>query len=95
MREEAFDALSQPTRQSTILSAPEKAMVHQHGIGMLFNGGIDQGQAGGDAAKQALDLWASLNLQPIGAIVFKLGRCQQVVEVNLDLSRAGHGVRLE
>ena len=52
----------------------------KNGVGALCNGGVDQRQAGCDTADNALDLVFALDLQPVGAVVFKALGLQQVVQ---------------
>ena len=64
-------ALLHPACHSPILTAPEKAVVHQDGIGTGSDRCINQGQTGGHAGNQATYLCLALHLQTIGSVVSK------------------------
>jgi hypothetical protein len=53
---QARHALAQPAGQAPVLAAPEQAVVHQQRVGAGGDGGIDEGQAGGDARDEPAHL---------------------------------------
>jgi hypothetical protein len=89
VRQQALQALLHPAGDGAVLPAPEQAVVHQDGIGIRRDGGVDQRAAGGDAADQRRSP-APFHLQPVGAVVPETLGLQFGVQGGEQL-RAGNG----
>ena len=92
MRQQHGQALAQPAGDPPVVAAPEQAMVYQYGICVLRNGGLDQGQAGGNARYQLAHWAPPLHLQAVGPIVFETLGLQHGVKRRKQAKVVGHGL---
>ena len=80
LRQQETQALTQPARDTSILSAPKQTMVHQQCIGILGKGCFNKGLAGRHTRNQFAHRSVALHLQTVGAIVFEAFGLQQLIE---------------
>ena len=80
LRQQETQALTQPARDPSILSAPKQTMVHQQCIGILGKGCFNKGLAGRHTRNQFAHRPVALHLQTVGAIVFEAFGLQQLIE---------------
>ena len=90
--QQALQALLHPAGDAPVLPAPEQAVVHKEGVGLLRNGCVDQRTAGGHAADDARNLRLALDLQAVGAVVLEaFGLQERVQGLQQGVSVNGHG----
>ena len=73
------EPLLHPAGDAAVLAAPEQAVVHEDGIGLGMDGGLDQRAARGHAGDDLAHRGAAFDLQAVGPVVLEaLGGEQQV-----------------
>ena len=74
------EALLHPAGDPAILSAPEKAVVHEDRIGPVIQCGLDQRPAGGHARHDPANLGPTFDLQSVGSVILEATRLEQPVK---------------
>jgi hypothetical protein len=71
-----------------VFALPEIAVVHQHQVGLGFDGGIEQRLAGGDTTDDAHHLRPAFDLQAVGAVIGNFRAAEVTVGFSTRVLRA-------
>ena len=80
VRQQQRQALAHPAGHAAVVAAPKQTVVHQDRISVLGHSGLNQGQTGGHTAHQLAHRAPTLNLQAVGAVIFKARGLQHRVQ---------------
>jgi hypothetical protein len=69
VRQQGGHATLAKAGQATIFTFPEPAVMHQNGVGLVFDSRVDQSLAGGDATNDRAQRGPSFHLQSVWAII--------------------------
>jgi hypothetical protein len=88
--DQAGHPLEQPAGQPPVLAAPEQAVVDDQRIGARLGRGLDQREAGGDAADDPPHLRTALDLQAVRTIILETIHGEPVTQVGVEFLSMDH-----